>query len=147
MQYPLLIWIIFFWTKWKHYVTTWQLIIAWNIRHNQTVISWQACLFMVYLYVELITSKLDSKTVPVLPSLMFHFDLLLPSMVHHIGFSLHFFPGFHTIFISLSSNNILHSASADISFRESRADSDQLHVCSDFSFNVQVSHPKWGGKT
>ena len=55
-----------------------------------------------------LTSKLNSKTVPVLlsldPSLIFPFHLL-PSPVHPTGFSFCFFPGFLVIFIILSSNN------------------------------------------
>ena len=49
------------------------------------------------------TSKFDSKTVPVLPSLIFPFHLL-PSPVHPTGFSFRFFHGFLAIFILLSSN-------------------------------------------
>ena len=55
-----------------------------------------------------VTSKLSSKTVPVLPSLdpslIFPFHLST-SPVHPIGFSFHFFPVFLVIFILLSSNN------------------------------------------
>ena len=54
------------------------------------------------------TNSLNSKTVPVLPSvnpsLIFPFHLL-PSLVHPIGFSFYSFPGFLAIFILLSSNN------------------------------------------
>ena len=52
------------------------------------------------------TSKLNSKTVPVLPSfnssLLFPFHLL-PYPMHLTGFSLYIFPGFLAIFILLSS--------------------------------------------
>jgi len=55
-----------------------------------------------------LTSKLNSKTIPVLPSLdpslIFPFHLL-PSPVHPTGFSFCFFPAFVAIFILLSSNN------------------------------------------
>ena len=47
-----------------------------------------------------LTSKLNSKTVTVLPSLIFPFHLL-PSLVHSTRFSLYIFPGFLAIFILL----------------------------------------------
>ena len=55
-------------------------------------------------------SKLNSKTVPVLPSVN-HFLIisfhLLPSPVHPIGFSFRFFPDLLAIFILSSNNNNL----------------------------------------
>jgi len=51
-----------------------------------------------------LTYKLNSKTVPVIPSLIFPFHIL-PYPVHPTGFFFCFFPGLLTIFILLSSNN------------------------------------------
>ena len=51
-----------------------------------------------------LTSKLNSKTIPVIPSFIFPFHLL-PSPVHPSIFSFCFFPGCLAIFILLSSNN------------------------------------------
>ena len=73
--------------------------------------------YAVRIYQGHLTSKLNYKTVPVLPSLdprlilllilifsWFHFYLLLYP-VHPTGFSFFFFPGFLAIFIFLSLNN------------------------------------------
>ena len=59
-------------------------------------------------YFQFVTSKLNSKTIPVLPSLspflIFPF-YLLPSPVHPTRFSLCFFPDFLVIFIFSSNKN------------------------------------------
>ena len=51
-----------------------------------------------------LTSTLNTKTVPVLPSVIFPFHLL-PSPMHPARFSFCLFPSFLSIFILLSSNN------------------------------------------
>ena len=65
--------------------------------------------FYIYLTHELTPQHLNSKMVPVLPSLnpslIFIFPLL-PSPLYPTGFSFYIFPGSLTIFILLSFNNI-----------------------------------------
>ena len=62
----------------------------------------------MFLVSQFLISKLNSKTVPVLPSLgpslIFSFHLF-PSPVYPTGFFFCFFPGFLAIFILISSNN------------------------------------------
>ena len=65
--------------------------------------------YFLHLYVKSndkghLTSKFNSKTVPVLPSLILPFHLS-PSAMHPTGFPFCFFPDFLAIFILLSSNS------------------------------------------